>query len=201
MTCCNTTEVLSTSGDTNTLQTQYFGDHKFDLIQKILPATLTPARKWRTFSYLNIIWSVTLHSCFFWQANTTILQGSEDCGGHLLRRKQKVNCSEGYCWAMCSSCLADTCAQMTGAARAHANFGCCQSWTPGDKKTIPSKLFKRKKPKIVFSEKRHNNSHCHSPSALKTGQKDAEPAVFLQLLLWVLIQDGPKKRAQSFVWA
>lgn len=46
-----------------------------------------------------------------------------------------------------------------------------------------------------ISERRNDNSHCHSPSVLKSGQKDAEPAVSLQLLLWVSVQDGPEKKS------
>lgn len=100
---------------------------------KILPfhrATLTSPRKLKLLSYLNIVWSMTLHSCFFWQANTTIFQGSEDCGRHLLGRKQKllllnhVQQLPGR-----HSCMTERCSSGT-----HLHFGCCQSWIPGEKK-------------------------------------------------------------------
>lgn len=202
MTCCNTTEILSTSGDTNSLtaNTVFWGPKVLpDTAVKILPlhrATLTPTRKLKMFSYLNIIWSVTLHSCFFWQSNTPIFQGSEDCGRHLLRRKQKVLLLNHVKQLPGRHlCMTERCSSGT-----HLHFGCCQSWIPGDKTQFPTNSLKEKSQRFFLSEKRQNNSHCHSPSVLKTGRKDAEPAVSLQLLLWVLIQDGPKKRAQSFVW-
>lgn len=46
-----------------------------------------------------------------------------------------------------------------------------------------------------ITERRNDNSHCHSPSVLKSGQKDAGPAASLQLLLWVSVQDGPEEKS------
>lgn len=212
MTCCNTFKVLSFSEDTNSLTANivFWGPKILpDTRVKLLSfhsATLTPTIKSKMFSYLNIIWSITLHSRFFWQPNTTIFQGSENCSRHLLVRSRGDR--KCYCWTIWSICMADTgetFAWLRSVALSHIST-LATGFKAGFQMTKCNsfKILKRNK-SVRFGfcywkkKTKNNNSHCHSPSILKTGQKDAEPAVFLQLLLWVLIQDGPKKRAQSFV--